>query len=496
MVSMRKVRRGLVLGLLVGWHGGSVRAQEPTLDSIPVASEVVSSVEPVRRVPNFIGDFFGRTLGTAVRIPGTPPPTRELLYSATNVSPDVAVNGSPILFNNVLVTGPGINAASPGPFASVLLRENITVTQTGDSFALRENTNFSAAVRAARPGAFFNRALATLNNAPNTPPLVDDNDLFNLSYIYLLPIGPAGPDTLLRAELANPLAGGLVGRNKFFENGSPVPRSRVYFHYTHLDDFQALTGRFDVNRCVFGAEQALWGDRVSVEVRVPFAGTLNNSQVSGVGLSADEVEFGNVGVAVKGVLFCNSTLVVSAGVAVSAPTAEDARLQSAAGATLIQIENDSFVVSPLVGVAWAPNDRVYAQFGAQFDIDTEGNPVVVNAPGFVGKAGILTDPGYAFLSGAAGVWVYRCDGGSGVTGVALQGELHYNRTLGVRDVVRADFIEVADALPRADILNLVGGVNVEFCDRARLAAGVVLPVGSDRLQDWGAQVQLNVSLGN
>ena len=67
----RGFRRGLLLGLLLGWHGSAAPAQEPISVTIPVVSEAealpvesMATREPVRRVPNLLGDFFGRTVSS------------------------------------------------------------------------------------------------------------------------------------------------------------------------------------------------------------------------------------------------------------------------------------------------------------------------------------------------------------------------------------------------------------------------------------------------
>ncbi len=102
------------------------------------------------------------------------------------------------------------------------------------------------------------------------------------------------PGLVAVVNVANPSGGGLVGRNKYFDDGSPLPRDRVFIDYSHVGDFKALGTAFDVNRYVFGMEKTFLNGFGSVEVLVPFAGTANSAQTGGQPLDLNNVEFGNV----------------------------------------------------------------------------------------------------------------------------------------------------------------------------------------------------------
>jgi hypothetical protein len=232
----------------------------------------------------------------------------------------------------------------------------------------------------------------------------------------------------------------------------------------------------------------------SIEVLVPFAGTANSDQNGGQGLAVDNLEFGNVGLLLKGTLFRNANWVVTAGMGVSIPTADDSRLLFA-GQPVIEIRNNAWLLQPILGAVWAPNDRFYVQAGLQFDFDPSGNPVYVREPGdeFI-RGGVLTDQTYLYASTAVGYWLYQCDNGL-LTGVSLQGELHYDRTLGRRDVVQTGSVLVADMNDNIDVLNATVGANFAFCDRATLALGVSFPVAGERLYDWSLMAQLNMRFG-
>ena len=60
------------------------------------------------------------------------------------------------------------------------------------------------------------------------------------------------------------------------------------------------------------------------------------------------------------------------------------------------------------------------------------------------RVGALTDQKYAFVSAALGYWLYRSDD----LGVALQGELHWNRSFGSRASIHSGPVSVDVAGPR------------------------------------------------
>ena len=152
-------------------------------------------------------------------------------------------------------------------------------------------------------------------------------------------------------------------------------------------------------------------------------------------------------------------------------------------------------MQPILGAVWAPNDRFYVQAGLQFDFDANGNPVYIRSPGGeFGQRGILTDQTYLYASGAVGYWVYQSDT-KFLSGVSLQGELHYDKPLGNRDFVQTGSVLVTDLNSNIDVLNATTGLNFVFRDRATLALGVSFPLAGDRLYDWNLMARLNFRFG-
>lgn len=432
----------------------------------PLAPAWVSA-DPINRVPNFMGDFFARGLR------GCQPVDRLLTFNGGgegNVDGDNAAIG---FFFPLDVNGPG------GPYQ---IFSNIEGVDLGNApiFAAVENVELTGLVRANFPGARFIGGTLDLTGVfQNTEPRE-----FILNYLLRQNVC---------VSLPNPAGGGLVGRNKYFDNGTPMPHDRVYFFYNHVGGFQGLGTGFDVNRYVFGFERTYFDNRVSVEVRLPFAGTANSDQVLGRELAVDDAEFGNLGVLVRTVVYRTPNFVAIVGLGFSAPTADDSQLL-VAEIPVIAIENRTWLLQPIFGMAWAPNDSFYAQFGMQFDFDPSGNPVEVLTPGGLSRIGVLHDQGYYYLSGAIGSWVYQNNAGT-LSAVALQGELHLNQSLGGSDSVTDGTTTVTDL--GGDISAFYGttGAIFQFGERTRLAVGVSFPLGGDQLYDWNLIAQLNYQFG-
>ena len=423
--------------------------------------------DPVSCVPNMFGDFFA--VGNQA-CSGVPQP---LMFTGGGegfvTGPTTARVADDFL--PVTINGPG------GPYN---LTTDITGTGTPPNYVADENAEFTALVQGNFPGATF------VNGA------------------FVLPADMAMADILFNyqfgqtfyANLANPTGGGLVGRNRYFDNGSPIPRDRVYFTYNRIGNYRGLIQRFDLNRFVFGGEKTFADNMASFEVRVPFAGTADSDQFGGQNLAVNNTEFGNVGLLVKGVLYRTPNFLASVGLGMSIPTADDTRML-VNGQPVIEIENRTWLLQPLFGVVWAPNDRFYTQGGVQFDLAANGNPVLVTGGnGNMLHAGKLTDQGYVYATGSAGYWLYQnCEPQKRLNGISLQGELHYTGSLGSADTVQSGNLVVTDLASNYDSLNGSAGFNFVFREDTLLAVGCSAPLAGDRLYDWNFFVQLNHYFG-
>ena len=420
-------------------------------------------VPPVCRVPNFFGDYFG----VGIRATGAPPST--LSYTGFGVEG----GGFEDLVSPLLVNGPG------GPF---VLNNNIETPDNNDFplFDLEENPELTALVRAQFPTATFIEGGGEYLTF----------EFAAFFYDYLLSSGLTAA-----VNLPNPSGGGLVGRNRYFENGSPIPRDRVFFTYNHVGGYRGLNVPFDVNRYVLGGEKTFWNGMASLEMRVPFAGTASSDQFANSPGTVTATEFGNIGLLLKGLFISTPTFMASVGLGVSLPTAESARVMMG-NTPFIVTQNRTTLIQPIIGCAWAPNDRFYAQSGLQFDLDPYGNPVsAANGFGGMSRIGNLNDQKYAYFDNAVGYWLYSNQGSETLTGVALQSELHYYNSFGGADSVSNGLLTVTDVNSGLNVLNGTTGMIFRFAERANLAVGVSYPLGGDRYYDWSLQTQLNYQFG-
>jgi len=358
---------------------------------------------------------------------------------------------------------------------------------------LAQNQAFSGAVDAAFRGAQFVSGTATLE-----VPGVNQRDVplgagYSNSFVYQF--GVSDKATIL---LPNPAGGGLAGRNDYFENGSALPRDRAYFYYSGVSDFAALGRDFNINRYTLGGEKTFCDGRASVEVRLPLAGTADPTQsVVGPVSGLDSFVLGNLGVLGKAALVRTDDFILTAGFGVSVPTAPDTRINSLSGAPLLEVNNDTVLLQPVVATAWAPTERLFVQGAAQFDIDAFGNPVYgADGNGGLTRLGRFMDQGYTYLHGGLGYWVYQDYAPEArLSGVALLTELSYIKSMGEGNQVVTDQATLAPLDGGVDDLNVTVGANVLLGDRASISAGVALPVGGPKPYDWVAQVQLNWYFG-
>jgi len=421
--------------------------------------------DPVCRVPNFFGGFFG----TGVGINGGAPTT--LAYTGTGAEGGAFVD----LVAPITVNGPGgpfvLNNNIPTPFAPNAINEQ---------FMLGENTELTALVQGAFPGATFVDGGAEFFDITNA----------NFFYNYLALSGLTA-----NVNLPNPTGGGLVGRNRYFENGSPIPRDRVFFTYNHVGNYRGMAVPFNVNRYVLGGEKTFFDGNASLEIRVPFAGTADSDQIGNSTGIATATQFGNLGLLLKGVFFRRQGFLASAGFGVSIPTANDSRA-FVAGSPFATIDNRTTLLQPIIGCVWAPNDKFYAQSGLQFDFDPTGNPVTaLNTTGSLSQIGVLNSQSFSYLDNAIGYWLYENRGSDGLTGVALQSELQYYQSYGSVDRVSNGVISVSDTNGGLNVLNGTTGLIFRFAERANLAVGASYPLGGDRFYDWALQTQFNYQFG-
>lgn len=285
-----------------------------------------------------------------------------------------------------------------------------------------------------------------------------------------------------------PSAGG-TGRAKISDDNSVFPEDRVFFLYNNFDNAILVPApsphALEVNRYTPGFEKTFLDRNASVELRIPFANT-QSSNVFLAGGKDEDVEFGNLEATLKFLLWRDPTWAFATGVGFNMPTAADAKVFPvaqtqvlAAARPLFTIENNAFHVQPYFGALWTPDDRLFVQAFAQFDIDTNGNHVQqLN----VGDVGSLYDQNLFQVDIQAGFWWYRNPQAPYLTGVAPTIEFHYTTTIQDAKIVGAATDSgtylFGNTANRLDIQNLTVGLELFIGPRATLNIAGVLPLNA------------------
>ncbi len=449
--------------------------------------------------PQMVGDFFG-FVGSSIRFDNQqtnrlgvftnnlpsqsfPSSNNPLTVTANNVNGNITLD--PNINGGSFGTGVQVFPIATGGFTSTLSVNALNVLLQGNNNAIVPIVDAAAynSVAATAAGQRFGPG-GLLIFVPNESGalangLVADEVLrsgFDVLYVY---------DYTLQMQVASPSTSGVaVGRQKIAENGSPLCRDRVFVDYGYLGDGNFFPGGLDVHRVVPGFEKCFCDGLFSVEMRFPFASTLDSDIHASGFTDTNNIEFGNITTYFKVLLAGggrNDKYAVSAGLGVALPTGDDVRVFDAVGTELVAVDNESVHLLPFVGGVYTPNPRVFMQGFAQLDLDTNGNPVSVHdyARGQLIDAGRAQDVNYLYLDAGFGWWALQNRKRCGlVQGIAPMFELHYNLPLNDTDVVTAaNGFQVGNWMDRAEALNGVAALNFALRNNASLTAAYVAPLG-------------------
>ncbi len=315
----------------------------------------------------------------------------------------------------------------------------------------------------------------------------------------------------------SPGAGGTVGRQKIAENGRVVPSDRVFVNNSVFTNVPLTSNGVDVYRFVPGFEIAFQEDLMSVEVRVPFAVSLDSDIIAGGVTDTNSVEFGNVVTTLKMLLARTDDVAIGAGVSLAYPTASDISVKDVAGTPLLNIENQALHVLPYVGGAHTQG-RLSAQGFLQADIGANGNTTSVRnlETGLLEESGKLNDAAFLFASASLAYWLYQdvsisrtyeqaCGthyksttysvGNTFLTGFAPIVEFHWNRSLQQSDAVYSGPIQISN-VDKFSLTNVVLGGLFTFGTGGSLNVAWAAPLigRDDRQFDSEFRLILNFEL--
>jgi len=294
---------------------------------------------------------------------------------------------------------------------------------------------------------------------------------------------------------ASPGTGGGVGRIKLAENTSVLPQDRVYFGYQYFQGVPLNANGTNVNRYVPGFEKTFFNGNTSVEVRVPFAGTLDSTQdVTNIG--GTNTQLGNVTVFLKGLLYSSNHCAVGGGLSITTPTAND-QVVTQGGSDILRVKNQGTHLAPYLGVVLMPG-RLFTQAYIQYDVDATGRSVYMGGgqSNTLQKAGDYSDTSVLFLDWNVGYWIYQ-NQGSFLTGIAPIFEVHYNQALGNSDYITNGSINggnvttiLTDTNANYSIVNLTAGSHFVFGRRSTLTVAGVLPATNNSNRGFNGEFQV------
>ncbi len=274
---------------------------------------------------------------------------------------------------------------------------------------------------------------------------------------------------------------GGFGRFKMADDTSPLPQDRVLLDNSYFSGAYGANGagadtRFGVDGFEAGFEKTFLSGAASIELRAP----LSNEDTLGT-------RFGDLGIAVKGLLINRSDLAICAGMSMNVPTGPnvvDTGLE--AGAETVTIENQSVHLLPFVGALWMPSSRFFAQGYIQLDMDASGNEVLAGpTAGPLTSVGRLYDPTFLYVDVGAGYWLRRGDDSRLISGIACIGEIHVNESLASGGVISDGSIVVPPY--NYSFVDLTAGVHLDVGQHCNVTFGYVAPLSGGPARDFNGE---------
>lgn len=475
----------LVLGMIVGMTAclGSLRAQE----LMPFASDRALIA------PNMFGNVLGTRpfliSGPGLGGIGGGGGTRTLsAILRDDVPSDASYLGLPAGTKLELLGKPKFLTFQGMKITPLDYASTVTIAAQ-NTLPIKEVATHTAEIQAllAKPGetAVFNAGSSQAQFSGIT----------GIYHVFLVYDFVSGKTLLI---VPNPTDGGLAGRNRISADSSPLPRDRFIFNYDFVASTALYSGAPNMNRYVFGFEKTFLDGWGSIEFRAPFASTVNSTSNADGSFGSGHGEFGNVFLVVKGLLHSTERIVISGGLGISIPTANDVRF-NLGGADLLNIQNEAVILTPFLAALWTPSDRVFAQSWLGFGFDPTGNSVLTNLDGKgLTSVGKIYDPTTFQLDLQLGFWlIHPSTRDAGLRGLAPFVELHHNQQLQSQGGGASAGFTLTDSVGRLSETDLSTGAAMQFGDNLNLMGGFTFPLtGSrDRFSDWQFGVRLNYFFG-
>ncbi len=320
-------------------------------------------------------------------------------------------------------------------------------------------------------------------------------------------------------------------------SNSPMLQDRVYFsyrHYQNATETKVFEFENDLNIDLFtlGAERTFFGGLCSLEIRVPGSYELNSDltldiqpTTTNLPISDMNGEFGNISVIFKALLHQRRRFLLSGGLGVKIPTADDVTVHGDLNSNFLVLEdttpqlfaftdaefdilvrNNTVEISPFLAWMWMPNDRFFHHGFFQVDVAANPSPAsltgggdiwsftltppapVEHIPLAIDEAGLLHLQTLMRLNLGFGYWFYKNPRARCLNALAGMLELHYTSTLQDAKILERNLwnyhfqgvtypvdLGVGNQLNRTDIVNLTIGAVAQI-GKTEILNGFIIPL--------------------
>jgi len=354
-------------------------------------------------------------------------------------------------------------------------------------------------------------------------------------------------------EISHPTL--ACSRLNISENNSPLPRNRTYVSYRHFNNISetnvvGFRNALEIDQLLIGVEKSFHDGLFSLEVRLPISRQLTsdlaviideaNPSRNTVPLTDRDVDLGNLSVVAKVILLQRKRFILTGGLGVLIPTADDVNVTGDVDGNIVVIKpdvlfaftqldfnvfvaNQTVNLTPFLSWLWMSEDRRFFHQGfLQLDVATNSSDQSGSVNGTVFPFTIspltpLTPIAVDVQESAKahqqtllrmnfgfGYWLRQRPNARYLKGVAALAEVHYTTTLQNAKTFDVDLFAFdfnGEMLPvtfntgnianRNDIVDLSFGLS-GILGRCRITHGFVFPLtgGDNKPFDFEYNLQV------
>lgn len=313
------------------------------------------------------------------------------------------------------------------------------------------------------------RSAQTENIAPLNQPLMA-GEMLDAFYAF---------DYVVNVPIPSPSADGLLGRSTVGANASAVPTDRLYFDYSLVKNGVPFNRSENFDRYTIGIEKTIGEGEFSLEMRLPFAASMDHQLILENGQGAAQTETGNALVIMKHELGSNEHMLISGGVGLSLPTGSDVDVDTAAGKPLIRLVNEAVHMKPFLAMAFVPDEHFFMSSFLEYDFPMGRNEARVNLDGFgLQPVGRFRDASHILWDVSAGYWSEK-DEESAVRRWAPVVEFHFDKGFSDGSVTRGNSYRIFDISQDRSVANMLAGVTLDLHEGRYFSFGYGTGVGGD-----------------